>query len=80
MATSRPAIPKRTDAAKLRADQRAIAEDFVKRETIRMQGDTVSPKPAPSPAEQGVTLPKRKQRRISSQGIARNTGRPNTTI
>ena len=80
MATSRPAIPKRTDAAKLRADQQKIAEDFVRRETIRMQGDTVSPKPAPSPAEQGVQVPRRRrQRRISSQGLA-TFGKPNVTI
>ena len=70
MATSRPTIPRRTDAAKLRREQQAIAEDVVRRERIRTEGDIAAPRPPVSPPEQGVTLPKRKQRRISSQGIA----------
>ena len=80
MATSRSSIPKRTDAAKLRREQQAIAEDVVRRERIRTEGDIAAPRPPVSPPEQGVQLPRRRrQRRISSQGIA-GFGKPNVTI
>ena len=48
MAGSRPAVPKRSDPAKIRLEQRQIAEDFVDRELTKMQGDRVSTPPNPS--------------------------------
>lgn len=78
---SRPAVPKRTDAAKLRAQQQQIAEDIERRTRIAVQGDTYQPPKPVSPSEKGLAVPQpRRRRRISSQGIATNTGRSNTTI
>ena len=64
------AAGKRTDPVKLRRDQQRIAEDYVQRETIRSQGDTVSPsRPASPPAKPTPMVRPQRMNPTRSQGI-----------
>jgi hypothetical protein len=62
----------RSDPVKLRRQQRAIAEDVVRRESARAQGDTVAPKLKPSyipPAKPKPQVKPKRSNPTRSQGI-----------
>ena len=64
---------KRSDPAKVRRDQQKIAEDLVRRQQIRSQGDTVAPGRPISPSAGRTIRPPQNRPRRPSQGIV--TGR-----
>ena len=82
MANGRPAVPKRTDPAKLRREQQAIAEDFVNRELTKMQGDRVStpPKPVSPPALPTPSKRRTRTNPTSRQGVVTGFRKGSNTI
>lgn len=64
------ATGKRSDPAAIRRQQQKIAEDVVRRETIRSQGDTVTPRrPASSPVKPKPMVRPQRMNPTRSQGI-----------
>jgi len=82
VAGSRPAVPKRSDPAKIRLEQRQIAEDFVDRELTKMQGDRVStpPKPVSPPALPTPSKRRSRTNPTSRQGVVTGFRKGSTTI